>query len=160
MLKIVEGDIIFSDGVAAICHQVNCQSVMGSGVAKAIYQKWPEVKQKYHEFCSGQRPEDLLGKIQVVDLLSEFPARNKVVINVFGQLTYGRRKICYTDYDALAKAFDEINKICAFKTIAFPYGFGCGLAGGDWVTVEKLMLEHLYNVDVVIYMKTDGGNKK
>lgn len=154
MLKIMEGDILLAHE-AAICHQVNCQNVMGAGVAKALYTKWPEIKREYHEFCSGQRPRDLLGKIQIVEL-SEFPAGNKVVINVFGQLTFGHDKICYTRYDALAKAFEEINRICAFKTIAFPYGFGCGLAGGDWATIEKLMLKYLYNVDVVIYMKENN----
>ena len=151
MIEIIKGDLLCARG-AAICHQVNCQNIMGAGVAKAIYTKWPEVKSAYHQFCEGKKPRDLLGKIQIVEL-DEFPAANKVVINIFGQLKYGHDKICYTRYDALETAFDELNRIAAFKPIAFPYGFGCGLAGGDWQRVEKLMLEHLYNVDVKIYMK-------
>ena len=150
MIEIVRGDILLAN-TAAICHQVNCQSLMESGVAKAISTKWPEVKLEYHELCSGKRPRELLGKVQVVEL-KEFHGF-KVVINVFGQLNCGHDNICYTRYDALEKAFAEINRICASKTVAFPYGFGCGLAGGDWATVEKLMVHHLWNCDVKIYLK-------
>lgn len=150
MIKIVRGDLLFAKE-AAICHQVNCQNMMGSGVAKAIYTKWPEVKTEYHRFCDGKRPRDLLGKIQIV-YINEFSG-SKVVINIFGQLNCGHDKTCYTRYDALAIAFDELNEVAAGKSIAFPYGFGCGLAGGDWQQVERLMLERLYNVDVTIYMK-------
>lgn len=151
MLKIIKGDLL-NAREAAICHQVNCQNMMGAGVAKALYTKWPEVKTAYHEFCDGKRPRDLLGKAQFV-FLHDFPARNKVVINIFGQLNCGHDKICYTRYDALADAFDKLNTLAVWKTLAFPYGFGCGLAGGDWTEVERLMLEHLYNVDVTIYMR-------
>lgn len=34
-----------------IAHQVNCRGKMGSGVALAIKQKYPEVYQKYSEAC-------------------------------------------------------------------------------------------------------------
>jgi len=155
MIKIVRGDLLDAFNVhnAAICHQVNCQNVMGAGVAKAIYTKWPEVKTEYHKFCERKRPPELLGKAQIVQL-HEFPFGNKVVINIFGQDQYGHNdKICYTRYDALAEAFDKLNALAAIKSLAFPYGFGCGLAGGDWTKVERLMLEYLWNTDVTIYMK-------
>lgn len=152
MIEIVRGDILNATGVAAICHQVNCMNAMGSGVAKAIYSRWPEVKLKYHEYCSGKHPEELLGNVQIV-YLNEFPSYNLVVLNIFGQLNYGKSGICYTDYSALERAFDEINSLCAQKSIALPYGFGCGLAGGDWQTVEKLIAKHLWNCYVKIYLK-------
>lgn len=62
MIEIVRGDILLAN-TAEICHEVNCQILMGSGVAKAISTKWPEVKLEYHEFCSGKRPrrQDLFG---------------------------------------------------------------------------------------------------
>ena len=43
MLQIIKGDLLEAD-VFAICHQVNCQNVMGAGLAKAIATKWPKVK--------------------------------------------------------------------------------------------------------------------
>lgn len=38
-----------TDGI--ICHQVNCQNVMGAGIARAIYEKYPKVKELYHKRC-------------------------------------------------------------------------------------------------------------
>lgn len=150
MIQIVKGDILNTDA-EFICHQVNCMNTMGAGVAKVIYTKYPEVKAMYHELCSTvDDPRELLGQIQIVSLHGVDIA----VINIFGQFDYGRcRGKVYTDYNALEKAFIEINKKCAGKSIAFPYGFGCGLAGGDWITVEKLMINYLCNCDVKIYMK-------
>lgn len=150
MLQIVKGDILDAD-TAFICHQVNCRNVMGAGVAKAIYSKWPEVKSEYHKFCAASgSPERLLGQIQVVPLRGA----NMAAINVFGQLNYGRRQgAVFTDYAALQKAFAKINQICSGKSVAFPYGFGCGLAGGDWVKVESMMVNHLNGCNVKIYMK-------
>ena len=34
-----------------IMHQVNCQNVMGSGVAKALYTKYPQVKSEFHKLA-------------------------------------------------------------------------------------------------------------
>ena len=34
-----------------IMHQVNCQNVMGSGVAKALYTKYPQVKLEFHKLA-------------------------------------------------------------------------------------------------------------
>ena len=46
MVHYVKGDVTKSD-CDIICHQVNCQGVMNSGVAKAIREKWPEVYDNY-----------------------------------------------------------------------------------------------------------------
>lgn len=150
MLQVAKGNLLAAN-TDYICHQVNCMNVMGAGVAKAIYSKWPEVKTEYHKFCNGvAEPKALLGQFQIVPLRGE----SRSVINIFGQLNYGRRPgTVYTDYGALQTAFTGINSLCASQTIAFPYGFGCGLAGGDWIVVEKLMLEHLCDCHVTVYMK-------
>lgn len=80
MFQIVVGDILDSKE-DYICHQVNCKNVMGSGVARAIYTKYPEVKCEYHKFCNLiNNPNDLIGKVQYVRLMNE----GKYVINIFG----------------------------------------------------------------------------
>lgn len=154
MIKIITGDLLLATE-NILCHQVNCRNVMGSGVAKALYTKWPEVKREYHKFCETvSDPYKLLGQIHEVQVNDG----QKVVINIFGQLNYGRQNgITYTVYQALEKAFEKLNYTYRGETIAFPYGFGCGLAGGDWSTVEKLMLTTLNDVDITIYMK--GADK-
>lgn len=152
-LVIVPGDLLQSTETA-ICHQVNCQNAMGSGVAKALYEKWPEVKEQYHKYCHGAKPEQLLGHVQAVNINGkDIDHGGRFVINIFGQLNYGRDGKCYTRYDALETAFDKINYALAGYSLAFPYGFGCGLAGGDWATVYRLIRDHLYNTDITIYYR-------
>ena len=117
MIKTVVGDLLDATE-DIIVQQVNCRSVMGSGVAKAIYTRWPEVKTEYHKFCRrSTSPYDLLGKVQLIDV-----EPGKAVANVFGQLNYGRTagKV-YTDYVALTKAFDQLRTAFHDKSLAFPY---------------------------------------
>lgn len=150
MFEIIREDILNSTA-DYICHQVNCQNAMGSGVAKAIYTKYPEVKSEYHKFCSqAKSPYDLLGEIQIVPI----QRAGLSVINIFGQLNYGRQQgIRYTEYQALKDALLKINKLCSGKSVAFPYGIGCGLAGGDWMTVEKMLVQCLPDCNIKIYLK-------
>lgn len=135
-----------------ICHQVNCKGAMGAGLAKAIANKWPFVKLSYESFCDAYKhnPKSLLGVYQVVNV-----APNKNVINIFGQLDYGREfGRCYTSYDALMQAFKNMEEwIDVSSTIAFPYRFGCGLAGGDWEVVFALLKIYLNKHNIIICKK-------
>ena len=147
MFQIVVGDILNAKE-DAICHQVNCMNVMGSGVAKAISTKWPIVKEKYNICCKEIPASNLLGSINVVELQdSDGP---KEVINIFGQFGYGGSQV-RTNYEALRTAFKTLNKSYAGKSLAFPYLFGCGLANGDWATVESLMVKELTDCNVTVY---------
>ena len=146
MIKTVRGSILDARE-KYICHQVNCRNAMGSGLAKALYEKWPRVKTSYHavasEFTSS--PQELLGKFQLV-----YVEDDQYVINVYGQLDYGRDKsVVYTDYDALRRAFTGMAQLDG--DFAFPYGFGCGLANGDWRTVYGLIQECFQHSNVTIY---------
>ena len=148
MVQIVRGDLLEAD-VPYICHQVNCQGVMGAGVARQIRDKWPYVFERYKRLCDGaRRKQDLLGSILIVSGQDGAPG----VVNIFGQYDYGHDGI-YTDYSALVQAFRDINSRFRGKTLGFPYGFGCGLAGGDWLDVEKMIVQCLPNCDVNIYIK-------
>lgn len=145
MIKEINGDILNSSA-DIIVQQVNCRNVMGAGLAKAIYHKWPNVKSEYHKFCMQYEPGDLLGKVLYVDVTS-----NQIVANVFGQLDYGRKNFVYTNYSALDYAFEEMSKKYSDKSFAFPYGFGCGLANGDWKIVYNMICRYFKHIDTTIY---------
>ena len=74
-VKYYNGDLLES-GCDYICHQVNCQGVMGSGIAKSIREKWPVVFEKYKVFLdnpfwgagTGCHQVYPLGQIQYVDV--------------------------------------------------------------------------------------------
>ena len=104
MIKTIVGDIL--DATEEItCHQVNCRGVMGAGVAKTLCTRWPIIKKTYIRYCRRfENQNELLGHVLPVEV-----EPNKTVLNIFGQLDYGRDKYRkYTDYVALTKAFDEI----------------------------------------------------
>ena len=41
--------------------------------------------------------------------------------------------------EAFGKAIDQIAELPELKSIGFPYGIGCGLAGGDWNKHGRLL---------------------
>ena len=147
MIRIILSDIFnaFGEGCEAICHQVNCQGVMNSGLAKDISKVFPEVKEDYKALCMERGIKSLLGTYL------DTPVEHGRIISIFGQAYYGKDGRRYTSYEALARAFGILNQTYAGKTLAFPYGFGCGLGGGDWSIVIKLMQDCFTNCDINIY---------
>lgn len=134
MLLYEFGDIVKGD-YPIFCHQVNCQGVMGSGIAKQIRSKYPEV---YREF--KQIKEPILGFILPVTTKD-----GRICINMFAQDNYGKDGKKYTDYEAFKKCLDAIeglikdHHIKMNVPIAFPYGIGCGFGGGDWNIIQGLL---------------------
>lgn len=153
MVTYVKGDLLDSD-CDYICHQVNCQGRMGSGIAKQIRDRFPEVYEKYMKRYEdtvrrGRGTEVMLGSIDVVRLR----ASNKCVINMYSQADYGYDRTRYTSYDAFATALQEIKlEVPAGYTIGFPKNIGCGLGGGNWTIIYTLIEEILGSeYDVYIY---------
>lgn len=137
--KYIKGDITDTE-LKYIAHGVNCQNVMGSGVAKALFTKWPEVKSHYHEFCkyNSELGTDLLGQIGFVNVGDKY--NQKLIANCFTQRYYGYDEKRYVDYFAITRCFLRLKKTVGFKDeiLAIPK-IGCGLAGGDWNIVEQLI---------------------
>jgi O-acetyl-ADP-ribose deacetylase (regulator of RNase III) len=142
------GDVLDSD-CDVICHQVNCQGVMGAGLAKQVRAKFPTVFSRYVEACKNTPHTHLLGKAQFVPI-HDSPRR--YVCNVFGQYRFGTDRR-HTDYDALKKALSCVNRRCAGRSIAIPYKMGCALGGGDWTVVSGIIEECLTDCTVYIYIR-------
>lgn len=148
MIRIIKGDLLQSSA-RFICHQVNCQGVMGSGVAKQIKEKWPTVFKKYKELCdknSGDR-KALLGVAYGVHVDD-----HTAVINIFGQYQYGRDGKQYTDIAALRRACVKIAKAANLgDTIAMPYRIGCGLGNADWGEVMDMLTDVFSEHHLTLY---------
>ena len=163
MVTFHSGNILDS-GADIICHQVNCQGKMNSGVAKAIREKWPEVYIKYmesNEIIWDKAHEHgrmiwnhMLGQIQVVFIADK---KTMAVVNMFAQENYGYDGKQYTDYNALRDAFETV-KVFAKKNdiIAIPYLMGCYRGGGDWNVVYQ-MIEDIFNRNDVLICEYNGG---
>lgn len=149
-MEIIEKDLLTVEA-GVICHQVNCQGVMGSGVALAIRNKWFQVYRDYMAMCSGAKPEDLLGRHHSVIVGPDPLARPATlfVCNVFGQLDYNRSgttQRVHTNYGAIQQAFTAIGKDVAhlayegvFDKVYVPYLMGCDRGGGVWSIVEQII---------------------
>lgn len=147
MIKIIDGDILQAQE-NIIVHQVNCLSVMGGGIAKQIREKYPKVFKDYQKYLSNSGfPIQALGECQFVEV-----GENKYVANLFGQYKYGRDKQ-QTDYKALEEALFslKVNAKDHNLSVAIPVNLGCGLAGGSWDIVYKMIEEVFHDYDVTLY---------
>ena len=163
MVTFHNGNILDS-GADIICHQVNCQGKMNSGVAKAIREKWPEVYIKYmesNEIIWDKAHEHgrmiwnhMLGQIQVVFITDK---KTMAVVNMFAQENYGYDGRRYTSYDAFWSCLGEIKRtINPGLRIAFPARIGCVRGGANWDVILTMIKEVLgadYNVEIWNYDK-------
>jgi O-acetyl-ADP-ribose deacetylase (regulator of RNase III) len=146
-----------------ICHQVNCQGKMNSGVAKAIREKWPVVYTKYFDWYVGyeawasahenaeykyQPADAMLGSIQIVEVNNE-----QKVINMAAQNGYGYDGRRYTSYDAFWSCLGKIkDTIPKGSKIAFPDHIGCCRGGANWNVILAMIGEVLdkdYKVHII-----------
>lgn len=137
------GDIVNVER-AVIAHQCNCRCAIGAGVSGSICNKWPIVEKRFYEFCSPKTPEELFGLVQPITVSEDI-----IVCNVFTQLNYGnaaKTGKVYTDEDALVAAITRICERYTDRPIVVPEKIGCGLAGGNWASVEARLSELPINI--------------
>ncbi len=150
MVHYVKGNLLDSK-CDYICHQVNCQGVMASGIAKQIREKWPVVYESYMDrvMYAERYYRNLLGTVDFVLIRDS----NQTVVNMFCQDRYGYNGGRYTSYDAFAMALRNVaSLVTKGDTIGFPKNIGCGLGGGNWKVISALIEEILGDeFDVYIY---------
>jgi O-acetyl-ADP-ribose deacetylase (regulator of RNase III) len=139
---IVKKSSIVLENKGIIVHGVNCQGVMGSGVAMQFRNKFPVVYTDYVSYFNQHKykREKLLGNI-VVSKINE----DHYIVSAFTQLHYGRDpNVQYVDYGALKSCFEKINDL--YLETALPIKFpkiGAGLANGNWDIIEKIINDTL-----------------
>lgn len=165
MIAHLDGDLLQVQkmlNIDVICHQVNCQGVMGSGIAKQIRDTYPQVYDEYRKkfTIAGNDKYSLLGQAQVVGLDDNFLTGRKVlhVCNLFSQFNYGYDGQRYTSYDAFWNALHQLkSKVAKGSTIGFPYKIGCDRGGANWKIIEA-MIEEVLGSDYYVYIvHFDGG---
>lgn len=143
-----------------IAHGCNAQGVMGSGVAKAIRDKFPKAYEDYRKRFPGPigiENQSVLGSV--------IPSINGqcVILNCITQLNYGKDGKKYVSYDAIDKCMSYIygdlhmtNFFTGEKTlpadtnISMPK-IGAGLGGGNWEVIEAIINHRLKDVNVTVW---------
>lgn len=172
MYKEIKGDLIelaLEGQFNIIVHGCNCFCTMGSGIAVAMKNTFhcdtfeseaPGLKGDINKLGNIDY-EYFTDKIDYIRKSNPNDLQNGdifvIVVNAYTQYYYGQNSPgCNQplDYSALALCLRKINHIFAGKHIGLPQ-VGCGLAGGDWSLVKKLIQKELIdcNVTVVIYNK-------
>lgn len=148
-LIIKSGDLVKDKSIDIFCHQCNCFATMGAGIARQISAEYPEVSKADRQAFEKYGPESLFGKV-----LSVACHDGRYCQNMYSQYHYGTRKQM-TDYKKFEECLEHVRVFAEKhpnKTIGFPYGIGCGLAGGDWKTVEGLITRFSESVGNDVYI--------
>lgn len=139
MINYIKKDVTTVDR-GVVVHGVNCQGVMGSGVALAVKKKWPRAFERYVKVCEMvSDKEDLLGLAHMV-LVTE----GVYVGNLFTQVKYGKDGKKYAVKEAVEMALgDALMHARAMRLPLYMPKIGCGLGGLDWKREVKPIVEHL-----------------
>lgn len=147
-IKYVVGDATYpkSDGNIILCHICNDIGAWGAGFVLAVSKRWKHPEIAYR---ANAKLEYELGDVGFIRVENNIIVANMIAQHGVGYdsannnppISYPALRIC------LAKAND-----LAFNTQAELHmpRIGCGLAGGDWKEIEKIIRE-VMSVNVVVY---------
>ncbi len=164
MITYKNGDLLESK-CDIICHQVNLQGVFGGGLAYQIYCKFPNVEKNLQKALNkdyGQVVYKNRFDLQFCGLRSGLQDDKKpqYIANIFSQDEYFNTKYDWLDIALtnLIKHIEKIEGVLSIKTFGFPYGYGCGIANGEWKEVEKVLKKYFdgntkYNCEIWKYEK-------
>jgi O-acetyl-ADP-ribose deacetylase (regulator of RNase III) len=147
MIQIKDGNILEQD-LFVLAHVVNCQAVMGSGVALGIKQQYPKAFVDYIEFAHKTPASQRMGQ---VNFSAQQNGGAMYIANMHAQFNYGYGQR-HLNYEAFYKCLEQIRDFCkknenvadvAKYGIGFPYKIGSDRAGGDWEIVAK-MIERVF----------------
>lgn len=146
-IKYLIGDATYpeSDGYKIIAHCCNNIGAWGAGFVLAISKRWDKPEIDYLNLDNY-----LLGYAQYVEVETDI-----TVVNIIGQegisFKNGNPPI---RYNAIEKGFENIaNFVKDSSTSIHMPRIGCGLAGGNWLIMEKIIEKCFIkkNIPVFIY---------
>ena len=165
-----QGDITTSRA-KFICHQTNCKGKMGSGVAKAIRTRFPEIYSQFLQFYNTGNAK--LGAYQICDIRGGNRHSEQYIVNLYAQDNYGYDGKRYTSYDAFLNAIESFRDLLKTNmgsyvygyvdnpepentirypetSIAFPANIGCKRGGADWQIIKRMIEMTFENMNIVI----------
>lgn len=128
-----------------IVHGCNAQGAMGSGVAKQLRAKYPDI---FHSYCAHLYSMNELGLNPLGSVDFTTVAEGLVVANAITQEFYGRSGEKYISYTALKKCLETVANAYGSTSIHIPYLIGAGLGGGDEEKILHIIETKLKDCDV------------
>jgi O-acetyl-ADP-ribose deacetylase (regulator of RNase III) len=148
MITEIKGDLIKlakEGNFDIIVHGCNTKRRMGAGIALSLKNEFPII-----EKIDNETTNNILGYYDII----EIKKYNFSIVNAYTQFSYGKASAMALDsqstrYNAIRKVMNSLNKECRGFKIGLPL-IGCGLAGGDWNIVKKIIEEELKDCNVTI----------
>lgn len=145
----ISGDLL-KQTTGLLVHGVNCQGVMGKGIALSIRKKYPQVFVDYKKFCKENK--ELLGKVIYTKITEEL-----VIASLFSQQYYGNKpNTRYVDYNAIELGFltiaSDIKENNREDMIIKIPKIGATNGGGDWETIKQIIIDSTNNLNVELYI--------
>ena len=144
-------------GPKIICHICNDIGAWGAGFVLAVSKKWPQPEAKYRALTPEKRQ---LGYVQLIPVTPDIYVANMIAqhdtkpmyAGGYGAHNSNSNPIPPIRYDALRTCLRvlQMDAHSLHASVHMPR-IGCGLAGGDWKTVEKLIQECLPDIEVYVY---------
>lgn len=154
-MDIIKGNIIDlaeQGQINYLIHGCNCFNTMGAGIAKEIKSRYPEAY--FKDLLTKKGNIDKLGTYSFANVLCKKTNKAFTIINAYTQYYYGKGKLNkpLVDYKAIKSILIDIDKNVT-GIIGLPL-IGCGLAGGDWNTVSKIITDSIIrNKFIVVSLK-------
>lgn len=152
MLKYTRKWTVFQAPVQTLVNTVNCDGVMGKGLALEVRRRFSEVFPKYRKMCQA-------GKLKVGTLqLVKTPTR--WIIN-FPTKNHWRAKSRIAYIERGLKKFASTYRRKKITSVAFP-PLGCGSGGLRWEQVRPVMdryLRPLPNIQIYVCLAEPKARK-
>lgn len=132
MIKYVKGNLLESEAECLV-NTVNCEGVMGKGIAYQFKLRFPENNRDYIKACKS-------GAL-VIGKLHYWKEDGKVIINFPTKDTWRKK----SEIEFIEKGLNELVVLIpklGIKSIAIP-ALGCGNGGLQWGEVKKLILNKI-----------------
>ncbi len=145
-IEYVEGDILEA-GTQVVVNTVNCEGVMGKGLALQFKKKYPAMYREYKQKC--EEGQITIGQLHLYKGTPKYWILNFPTKNRWRQ----KSKLEYIEKGLIA--FRDNYQEWGITSIAFPR-LGCQQGGLDWKEVKPLMKNYLANlprlsVEIVSY---------
>jgi len=148
-IRYVMGDLMTATE-PVIVHGCNARGIMGSGVAKAIRDRYPHAYEKYRDRYLNHGLH--LGECIWVE------CGDHVIVNAITQESFGSDpNVQYVFYDAISQVMREINSHRIFaedNRVAMPL-IGAGRGGGSWPHIASIIESELTLVQPVVYHRAE-----
>lgn len=136
-----------------IVHCCNTLGAWGAGFVVPLGERYPSAKEEYKNFINENKGKSILGEVNEVPV-----GKHLFVENLMGQSFLYKKPNgeIPCNYIAIEHGFLKIMENWSDKgnySIHMPR-IGCGLAGGDWKTIENIIQRtfvDIANVDVYVY---------